>query len=153
MSTSLQPELFDSIGSDNNLMVSLIGSKEHSEPMYAHVEDKNSKELWFFMSKTNRVALGGDTMIQFVSKGHDMFACMHGRLVEEARPEYKQKFWSNQVEAWFEKGLDDPDLLMMRFELIDGEVWKQDPTIKGFAKLMLGSQVKPEELGEHQVLD
>ena len=89
-------------------------------------------------------------MVHFASKGHDVFACIRGNLTVESRKEVIDKYWSNPVEAWFEKGKDDPSLLMLRFELIDAEVWDADPSLKGMFKMLTGKTVKPEEMGSIQ---
>ena len=89
----------------------------------------------------------------FASKGHDVFACIRGNLTVESRKEVIDKYWSNPVEAWFEKGKEDPSLLMLRFELTDAEVWDADPSLKGMFKMMTGKTVKPGEMGEHEKVE
>jgi len=92
-------------------------------------------------------------MVHFASKGHDVFACIRGMLTVESRKEIIDKYWSNPVEAWFEKGKEDPSLLMLRFELEDAEVWDADPSLKGMFKMLTGKTVKPNEMGEHEKVD
>ena len=49
----------------------------------------------------------------------------------------------------YEGGRDDPNLLMLRFELGDAEIWEADPGIKGSFKLLTGMTMKPGDAGEH----
>jgi len=42
---------------------------------------------------------------------------------------------------------------MLRFELIDAEVWDADPSLKGMFKMLTGKTAKPEEMGEHEKVD
>ena len=92
-------------------------------------------------------------MAQFVSKGHDLFCCISGTLVEETDPAVIDRYWSNAVEAWYEGGRNDPKLKMMRFELDDAEVWTADGSITGVFKLMTGKTMKPGDMGKHDVVD
>jgi len=153
MSQELYNELFNAISQESEVMVGLQLNAAHSEPMYAHVDKDRDTNLWFFMANDNRVASGGKSMIQFVSKDHKLFACMSGDLVEETDPDTLEKFWSNSTEAWFEGGIDDPKLHMMRFELQNVEIWTKTPNLTGALKLASGAKVEPEDVGDHAVVD
>lgn len=153
MSQELYNQLINAISQEGETMVGLRKNAEHSEPMYAHVDKENDTSLWFYMNKDNRISSGGKSMIQFVSKDHKLFACMCGQLTEETDTNYIEKFWSNPTEAWFEGGIDDPTLLMMRFELQSAEVWTKSPNLTGVMKLASGAKVEPEDVGDHTVVE
>jgi len=53
------------------------------------------------------------------------------------------------VEAWFPGGKSDPNLLMLRFEIDDAEVWTADMGVSGYLKMLTGSAIQPSEAGEH----
>lgn len=131
------------------VMIGLTGSNEHSEPMTAQLDKHADSEFWFYTSKDNRIAPGGPAMAQFVSKDHKLFACIRGTLVEETDPAVIDKYWSNQTEAWFDGGRNDPKLKMMRFELDDAEIWEGDQSITGLFKMLTGQTIKPSEAGRH----
>ncbi|MDP5031568.1 MAG: pyridoxamine 5'-phosphate oxidase family protein [Paraglaciecola sp.] len=152
MSNELKKELWDNITEQGFVMVGLSQTDQHSEPMHAHVDKSKPHSLWIYTTKDNRVATGGKSMIQFVSKGHDLFACMLGQLSEESDTSLIDKFWSSGVEAWYENGKEDDSLLMMRFDLNNAEIWTQDASITGKIKLATGATVEPEDLGEHAVV-
>jgi len=149
MSERIVKEMWESMDASPNLMVSLVDSAGHHEPMRAQLDKDANDEFWFYTTKTNRIAPGGEAMVQFVSKDHKMFACISGTLVAETDPSIIEKYWSKQVDAWYEEGKDDPNLLMMKFKLNDAEIWSVDPSLKGMFKLMTGSNVKPTEMGDH----
>ena len=88
-------------------------------------------------------------MAQFVSKDHKIFACISGTLEEERDPAVIDRYWSKQTEAWFKGGRSDPDLLMLRFELDDAEIWEADATMTGFFKMLTGSKIEGGEVGRH----
>ena len=89
---------------------------------------------------------------QFSSKGHNVFACIRGHLIEETRQDVLDAHWSRQAESWFEKGKDDPELIMLRFELDDAEIWHVSPDLSGLLKLAVGKNVEPEEMGERETV-
>lgn len=131
------------------VMIALHSSNHHSEPMRCQLDKGANSKFWFYTSTDNRIAAGGRAMAQFVSKGHDVFACITGALVPETDPAIIDKYWSNPVEAWYEQGRNDPKLLMLRFELDDAEIWLADITLKGWFKLMTGMTMKADDLRSH----
>ena len=149
MSEDIRTRMWKAIADSPNVMLSLDSNREHAEPMHAVLDKEANSEFWFYTTKSNRVAKGGKAMVQFSSKGHDVFACIRGELHEENRQEIIDKYWSKPVESWFEGGKSDPSLQMMRFALKDAEIWTADPGFKGVFKLLTGKQVDPQEMGEH----
>jgi len=149
MSADITHEMWKAMADSPNVMISLVGTNTHSEPMHAQLDKDADGHFWFYTTKTNRIAKGGRAMAQFVSKGHDLFACIAGTLVEESSPAIVDKYWSKPVEAWYEDGRQDASLKMMRFELSNAEIWSTDPSIKGMFKLVTGQTVDPQEMGEH----
>ncbi|MDU0352937.1 pyridoxamine 5'-phosphate oxidase family protein [Paraglaciecola aquimarina] len=152
MSNELKKQLWDDLADQGSVMVGLSHHCAHSEPMHAHVDKDRENCFWIFTKKDNRIAAGGKAMVQFVSKGHDLFACVMGTLVAEVDDSKVDQFWSTGIEAWYAKGKDDPGLLLMRFDLIDGEIWTNDPSFTGMLKLATGAKVTGKELGEHTVI-
>lgn len=133
------------------VMLRLEGSNEHAEPMTAQLDRDAHHEIWFYCARDNRVAGGGRAMGQFVSKGHEVFACLAGTLVEETDRARFEKHWDNTVEAWFPNGKSDPKIMMLRFDIDDAEIWTSDLGAKGRLKLLTGSKIRPGEAGKHEV--
>jgi general stress protein 26 len=131
------------------VMIRLENSNEHAEPMTAQLDKDANSEFWFYTSKDNRIAPGGTAMAQFVSKDHTIFACIRGTLRQETDPAVIDRYWNNAVAAWYEKGREDPDLLMMRFDLDDAEIWEGDQTLTGKFKLLTGVTIQASETGRH----
>lgn len=123
----------------------------HAEPMTAQLDRDARHTIWFYARRGNRIAAGGAAMAQFASKGHDVFACLAGTLVEETDPARKAKHWDKAAEAWFPEGKDDPQLMMLRFAIDSAEVWTADPGIVGTFKLLTGSEMKADDAGKHAV--
>jgi general stress protein 26 len=131
------------------LMVKLMGSDDHAQPMTAQLDEEVEGKFWFYTQKDNRLAPGGPAMAQYVSKDHKIFACIMGTLVEESDPAVIGKYWSNMVEAWFPQGQNDPNLKMLRFELQDAEIWEGDESALGFFKMLVGAKIEGGEVGRH----
>lgn len=133
------------------IMMKLEGSNGHSEPMTAQLDKDAHHTIWFFTDVKNRIAAGGRAMGQVMTKGHDVFACIAGKLTRETDRTIWDKHWNNAVEAWFPNGRENPEVIMLRFDIDDSEVWTSEPGVTGSLKMMAGMKITPEEAGEHEV--
>lgn len=149
MTNSLVKEMWEAMAVSPYLMVGLNKNAEHSEPMRALLDKEADNAFWFYTSKDNRVASGGKATLTFSSKDHTLFASLSGHLVEETDDKLVGKYWSKQVEAWFEEGQSDSNLVMLRFELDSAEIWTVDPSLRGLIKLATGATLKEGEMGEN----
>ena len=145
----VRDRMWEKLAKSPFVMVTLIGSDNHAEPLTAQLDEDVEGKFWFYTRRDNRVAAGGPAMVQFVSKDHKVFACIRGNLTPETDQGIVDKYWSNMVEAWFDGGRDDPALLMLRFELKDAEIWEGDESILGKFKMLTGQKIKGDEVGRH----
>jgi general stress protein 26 len=152
MTESIRTRFWKALDHSPFLMIGLTGDTMHSMPMTAQLDKDAHSAIWFYTTQDSRISRGGRAMAQFASKGHDLFACMSGRLVEETDQAVIDKHWSRHVEAWYEDGRYDPSVLMLRFEIDDAEIWTADTGIVGLFKLLTGRKIAPEEVGEHAEL-
>ena len=146
---SLKHDLWKKMAESPFIMVGLTGSSEHSEPLTAQLDEDQVDTLWFFVGKDNRLVSGGRAMAQFVSKGHDFFACLAGEVRADKDPMMVDKLWSKQVEAWFPLGKADPNLTLLRFDIADAELWESDISLSGKLKMIFGGTIQPSEEGSH----
>ena len=145
----LKQDLWKRMEDSPFLMVGLTGGGKHSEPLTAQLDKDQVDTLWFFIGKDNRLAGGGDAMAQFVSKGHDLFACLAGQVRIDNDRAMIDKLWSKQAEAWFPGGKSDPNLALLRFDISDAELWETDISLGGKLKMVLGGTIKSGEEGSH----
>jgi len=131
------------------MMMGLTGGGQHSEPLTVQLDRDQVDTLWFFIGKDNRLAGGGAAMGQFVSKGHDFFACLAGRARIDNDPAMIDKLWSTTVEAWFPGGKSDPNLALLRFDIDEAELWEADVSLTGKLKMLFGGKIRPSEEGSH----
>ena len=147
--TEIRERFWKELSESPFLMVGLQGSQEHNLPMTAQLDPEANHCFWFYTTKDNRLAPAGSAMAQYASKDHDLFACIDGTLAPETDPAIIDRYWSKQVEAWYPEGRNDPNLLMLRFDLNTAEIWRAEMSIKGVFKMMFGGDVRSEMKGKH----
>ncbi|MDT0576674.1 pyridoxamine 5'-phosphate oxidase family protein [Croceicoccus sp. F390] len=129
------------------VMLQLDDDPDTAAPMTAQLDKDANSAIWFFTYKDNRFAEKGAATATFASKGHDLFARFHGRLVEETSRERLEKEWSNTVEAWFPNGRNDPKLLMLRMDLGEASIWSGKLGPFTTAKMLLGMDITDDVKG------
>ncbi|MBT2187971.1 pyridoxamine 5'-phosphate oxidase family protein [Sphingobium nicotianae] len=151
--SDVKDDFWNALARSPFLMVKRNDSDDHALPMTAQLDrdlgPARGGAIWFFTERNNRLAKGGPAMAQYVAKGHDLFACISGVLYPEQDPALIDRFWSPTVAAWYDGGRDDPDLLMLRMDLMDVEIWEADVGIKGLLRMVTGSKIKGREAGKH----
>src|SRR5262249_6499216 len=80
----LEKDLWDAIESDRTITVGLDGVEDgHARAMTGLIENHHAP-IWFFTARDNalaqKVTEGSRAIVSFVSKGHDLFATIHGGL-------------------------------------------------------------------------
>lgn len=150
--TELKTKLWKSLKSDMTVMLGLAGVDEgHSQPMTVQLGDDDDSPggpIWFFTSKdTDLVRAMGDrhrSLAHFASKGHDLFASLHGELVLDNDRATIDRLWNRFVAAWFPGGKDDPKLQLLRFEPEQAQIWLNENSLVAGVKMLLGRDPKAE---------
>lgn len=142
-------EFWGALDSSPFVMLGLSAQNVHSEPMTAKFENQ-SGPIYFYTYRDNRIAQGlpdsNKVMAQFVSKGHDLFACISGELVIETDKAVIDRFWSDDVAGWYENGQNDPNLVMLRLDNADAEIWSSDITLAGRMKKIFGGSIERDDI-------
>lgn len=141
----LEEKLWKSLTSDRTVMLGLDGVDDgHSRPMTAIVEHHGGP-VWFFTGKTNEIAKSLPTsqraIAAFSSKGHDLFASIHGNLVVDPDRAVINRLWNPFIAAWFD-GKDDPNLVLLRFDCEHAEVWLNESSLLAGVKMLFGRDPK-----------
>ena len=141
----LKARLWKALRSDMTVMLGLVGGEHgHTRPMTSQIEEGDRGPLWFFTSKDNalikKLGSGGaqDAGVQFVSKGHDLWASIEGTLREDTDRAVVDRLWNPHVAAWYEHGKDDPKLALLRFDPQKAEIWLDASSIVAGAMVTLG---------------
>lgn len=141
----LEAKFWKALKSDRTMMLGLDGVEDgHARPMTGQFEDDRSP-IWFFTSTDNGIVkqLGeGDRAIAtFTSKGHDLFATLHGGLALNTDRAVIDRLWNPFVAAWYE-GKDDPKLALLRLDAEEAEIWLDGSSLLAGIKMMLGVDPK-----------
>jgi general stress protein 26 len=126
----LESRLWKALKDDRTVMLGLAGVEEgHSQPMTAqilHDEDERGP-IWFFTSTDSDLvkALTDShrAVVHFSSKGHDLFASLHGMLTLDNNRQVIDQLWNSFIAAWYEGGKDDPKLQLLRLDPERAQVW------------------------------
>jgi general stress protein 26 len=144
----LKAKFWKALKSDMTMMLGLDGVEDgHARPMTAQVEDEGGA-IWFFTSKDNgivqRLGQGDRAIATFTSKGHDLFATIHGALHLDNDRATIDRLWNRYVAAWFEQGKDDPKLALIRLDAEQAEIWLDASSLIAGIKMLLGADPKQE---------
>ena len=145
----LKTDMWKKMADSPFVMVGPADGSTHSEPLTAQLDEDQVDTLFFFIGKDNRVAGKSDLMLQFVSKGHDFFACLSGKGRIDNDFAQIEKLWNNQVEAWFPGGKNDPNLALLRVDIDSAELWETDMSLSGRVKMLFGGKIRSDESGSH----
>jgi len=137
----LETRLWKALESDRTVMLGLSGVEDgHTRPMTAMIEEGRGP-VWFFTSRDNVMvnALGREAraVAAFSSKGHDLFASMQGTLSIDQDRAVIDRLWNPFIAAWFE-GKDDPQLVLLRLDAEQAEVWLNENNLVASVKMLFG---------------
>ena len=144
----LEKKFWKALASDMTMMVGIDGVEDgHARPMTAQLDgDKDGGPIWFFTSKDNGLVQalpsGNRAIATFTSKGHDLFASVHGKLSIEQDRAMVDRLWNRYVAAWFEGGKDDPKLALLRLDAETAEIWADASSLVAGIKAMFGVDPK-----------
>lgn len=145
----LKEKFWKALADSPFVFLQLDSAPDNAVPMTAQMDKDADSAIWFFTTRDHTLANGGPSTATFAGKGHEMFARFSGTLTEETSRERFDKQWSKIVEAWFPGGKDDPNLLMLRMDLGQAEIWNSDLGFVDNARMLLGFDVREEAREEH----
>jgi general stress protein 26 len=116
----LEAKFWKALKSDMTMMLGLAGKDDgHTRPMTAEVES-NHGPIWFFAATdtalVRQLGHGSRAIATFVSKGHDLFATVHGSLRVDNDRAVIDRLWNQYVAAWYGRGKEDPKLALLRLD-------------------------------------
>ena len=126
----------------------------HGCPMTLQNKSVDDGTLWFFMSRKGETVLEltRDAMVgvSFADPGKDTYVSLSATAQVMDDPAKARELWSKLNEAWFPAGVDDPNLALVKVELIHGHYWDVKESKLTQLMLMAKSAVtgEPPRLGE-----
>ncbi|WP_265570748.1 pyridoxamine 5'-phosphate oxidase family protein [Sphingomicrobium nitratireducens] len=144
----LEKKFWKELGSSPFIMLGLQGVEDsRTRPMTAQVDgEEGNRTIYFFADDREHLVQGMGqrhrAVAAFASKGHDIFANIHGNLVRDNDRAVIDRLWNPIIGAWFEGGKDDPNLVLLRFDTEKADIWEADTgaTLKAAALSMLGKE-------------
>ncbi len=151
----LEKAFWDELEDSPFVMLGLQGVEDsRTRPMSAQID---GRDIYFFASRSEHLAQGLSqthrAVATFVSKGHGLFAHIHGTLAEHQDRVLIDKLWNPIIASWYKDGKDDPDLLLLRFDAERADVWEAaaGATFKAAAlKMLFNIDPGKEHQREHQ---
>lgn len=145
----LKDKFWDEISTHPVVMIGLSPSSHHHVPMRAQLDQSAHAKIWFFTGRDHKIAKGGRCHVSYIAKDHKLYGSIRGILSEEHDRSIIDKHWNNAVAAWYEKGREDPNMIMLRLDMDDAEFWTADLSIKGMFKMLTGMHVSADDIGSH----
>jgi general stress protein 26 len=154
----IRSKFWNALKSDMTMFLGLAeGDDGHARPMTAQMEDEGLDReeyrgpVWFFTATDNHLyrsiqqqELGGGSpraMAHFVSKGHDVWATVHGGLSTSRDRATIDRLWNSFVAAWYE-GKNDPKIALVRLDPEDAEIWIDASSLVAGIKMLIGIDPK-----------
>jgi general stress protein 26 len=134
--------------------------KIHSRPM-ATQQTEFDGNLWFFTDKTTHkvkeLNRNHQVQLSYVSPNNHKFVSIVGQCQLVQDPEKAKQLWNPMYKAWFPKGLEDPNIGLLKVEVEQAEYWDtpSGPVVHliGFAKAMLSGKPYADEGSAHKKLN
>jgi general stress protein 26 len=147
----LEAQFWKALKSDMTMMVGLVGEDDsHMRPLTAQIEGDHADgyhgPIWFFSSTettlVRELVRSNSAVATFASKGHDLFATVHGQLWVDNDRRVIDALWNSFIAAWYEGGKDDPKLALLRLDANNAEIWLNASSLLAGIKILLGSDPK-----------
>jgi general stress protein 26 len=149
----IKAKFWKALKSDMTMFLGLAdGDDGHARPMTAQLDDEGHDgdnyhgPIWFFTSTDNhlyqQITTGSRAMAHFTSKGHDVWATVHGSLSQSHDRAVIDRLWNRFVAAWYEGGKDDPKLALIRLDPENAEIWIDASSMVAGIKMLLGMDPK-----------
>lgn len=127
-----------------------------SRPMVTQ-HDHAAGELWFFTpassGKVREVGREQHVNVSYSLPDKERYVSISGRAEMVKDPEKIKQLWSPLLKAWFPKGADDPDILLLKVKIDRAEYWDAPSSkmvhLLGMARAAAtGERYTPGEHGE-----
>jgi general stress protein 26 len=133
--TELLTRLRKAIAGTRAVMVGVAGEGvRHFNPMKAHVAE-GERPIWFLCRRDAALVqdLGGHNragLITVVSDDHHLHASVAGELSAERDQARIDQFWTSVADAWLPEGRLSNEVILLRFDPAEAEVWLSDNSFK-----------------------
>lgn len=131
----------------------------HSRPMSTNSQVEFDGDLWFFIYGSSHKAaeIGREPKVNasFADPANQNWVSMTG-TAEIVRDRKKiAELWQPQLKAWFPKGIDEPDLALLKVNVEKAEYWDSPSSTIAHVYALASSALtgQPANLGENKKID
>jgi general stress protein 26 len=131
----------------------------HSRPMSTNRQVEFNGDLWFFIYGNSHKALEirrePKVNASFADPSNQNWVSMTG-TAELVRDRAKMaELWQPQLRAWFPKGLEEPDIALLKVNVEKAEYWDSPSSTIAHVYSLASALVtgKPADLGDNKKLD
>lgn len=131
-----------------------VGAYGHldARPMHAYLLDDSSDEsshIWFFTNKESEIARqvekNSNVNLSFSNSKNETYLSLMGKAHLTQNRKQIEALWNPLLLAWFPKGLEDPNLSLIKVEPMKAELWENSVssiiTLFGMTKSILQGEV------------
>lgn len=129
----LEKKLWSALeGKSPFVMLGLQGVDDsRTRPMTVQIDGEgDNRTIYFFADKRESlvedIAKSEGAIASFQSKGHDIFAHIHGDLVIDNDRAVINRLWNAMIAPWFDGDKDNPNLTLIRFDATTANVWENE---------------------------
>ncbi|MEO6095851.1 MAG: pyridoxamine 5'-phosphate oxidase family protein [Fibrobacteria bacterium] len=98
----------------------------HSRPL-ACLKTTEDGVLWFFLrfsfSTAQEISQGAGVRLAYVSGDNRTFVSVTGTATLVEDPKRAKSLWDPALSGWFPEGVEDPDIVLLRVEVVKAEYW------------------------------
>lgn len=129
-----------------------------SRPMATQATEFDG-ELWFFTAasapKVEEIEQDHHVNLSYAAPDKNLYVSVSGKARMIRNRKKAEELWNPAYKAWFPKGLDDPDLALLKVSVTQAEYWDSSSSavvhLVGFVKaLATGERYHP---GENEKID
>ncbi len=128
----------------------------HARPM-AQIESEFDGDVWFFTAKSSPKVHDIESKpfvnVAISDPEHQNYVSLAGRAELIIDRALFERYWSKAFEAWFPKGLDDPELSLLKISVESAQYWDSPSSpvahLAGFIKSKVTGH--PAQVGDNAV--
>ncbi len=151
-----QTKVFELVNGMHIAMMATRGpdGKFRSRPMA--VSDSEFDGYLYFLTgegsgKVHDLEKDPETVVTFSDPQKSSYVALRGEAAISTDREAIKRHWSEPARAWFPKGVDDPNIALIKVKIDEAEYWDQPSgrmvLVYGYAKAMLTGE--PPKGGDH----
>jgi general stress protein 26 len=157
-STQLLGKLLEDI---DIAMLTTVGAEGYlvSRPLSTQKSSFDGRRVWFFTEadspKIGEIKRHPKVNLAYASKDKNTYVSLSGTARVNRDPVLRAQFWNDAMKAFFPKGCNDPNLVLLEVEPRTVEYWDGPGSFIGKAISFLVARVtrREEVMGENRLLD